>query len=68
MVKKPTYEELEQRVKELEKEAIKHTQTEKDWDIFFESSNDCSVLSGSIENSSKSTPAGIKPLDGPEKN
>ncbi len=40
MSEKPTYEELEQRVLKLEKEAIVLTQTEKDLDIFFESSTD----------------------------
>jgi len=29
MVKKPTYEELEQRIKELEKEALKHKHAEE---------------------------------------
>ncbi|MFC1886369.1 PAS domain S-box protein, partial [Thermodesulfobacteriota bacterium] len=46
MVKKPTCEELEQRIKELEEEVIKHTQTEKDWNIFFESSIDLLCLIG----------------------
>jgi len=29
MTKRPTYEELEQRVRELEKEAVKHRRSEK---------------------------------------
>ena len=40
MAEKPTYEELEQRVKKLEKEAVKGAVAGKEWEAFFESSTD----------------------------
>lgn len=40
MTKKPTYEELEKRVKKLKKAVVNHEQMEKGWDVFFECSPD----------------------------
>lgn len=46
MCKKPSYEELEHKVKELEKKAIKRTQNEKNWNVFFELSNNLLCIIG----------------------
>ncbi len=44
MVKKPTYEEQEQRVKDLENEAVKRRAFEEKWLLFMESATDAFAL------------------------
>ncbi len=40
MTERPTYEELEQRVKKLETAVVKHEKTESNWDVFFDCTTD----------------------------